>query len=336
MRWRSSARIRFRAAVAVVVLAAAAVGFTPRSAEAALGTGVVDVTTVLGYQNASAAGTGIVLTASGEVLTNNHIIRGATTIRVTDPSTGRSYPATVAGYSVTSDVAVLQLSGAPHLRAVALGNSSTVKLGQRVTAVGNAGGVGGRPSSAAGRVTGLARSIVASDGQGHSERLVGLIRTNAALQPGDSGGPLLNSAGRVVGMDTAASAGFEFQSASEAFAIPINYAINLAKQIEAGRASATVHIGSTPMLGVSVSFATSESVPGALVAGVVAGSPADQAGIVIGDTITTLDGQPIVSYDVLSTLLLRHNAGDTVTVGWVDQNGAAQTANVQTAAGPPQ
>ena len=126
-------------------------------------------------------------------------------------------------------------------------------------------------------MTGLARSIVASDGQGHSERLVGLIRTNAALQPGDSGGPLLNRAGSVIGMDTAASAGFEFQSPSEAFAIPINDAVNLVKQIEAGRASATVHIGSTPFLGVSVAAAATGASPaGALVAGVVSGSPAEQ------------------------------------------------------------
>jgi S1-C subfamily serine protease len=329
-------RIRFGVVAAVAIVAAALLGFAPRAAEAAPGTGVVDVTTVLGYENASAAGTGIVLTASGEVLTNNHVIRGATTIRVTDPTTGRSYAATVVGYSVTSDIAVLQLTDASRLRAVTLGNSSAVKLGQRVTAVGNAGGAGGKPSSAPGKVTGLARSIIATDGQGHSERLVGLIRTNAALQPGDSGGPLLNPAGRVIGMDTAASVGFEFQSASEAFAIPINRAVTLAKQIEAGQASATVHIGSTPMLGVSVTSAASQTSPGALVVDVLAGSPADQAGIVAGDTITTLDGQPIASYDALSMLLLQHNAGDTISLGWIDQNGVAQTANIQTAAGPPQ
>jgi S1-C subfamily serine protease len=297
---------------------------------------VVNVTTTLGYENASAAGTGMVLTNSGEVLTNNHVIRGATTIRVADPSTGSSYVATVVGYSVSSDVAVLQLKGASHLHPISLADSSTVKIGQRVTAVGNAGGKGGKPSSSRGKVTGIRRSITVSDGQGRSERLVGLIRTDAALEPGDSGGPLVNAAGRVIGMDTAASVGFEFQASNEGFAIPINRAVALAKQIEAGRASATVHIGSTPFLGISVTASADQSIAGALVAGVVSGSPADQAGIVVGDTITAVDGQPIASYDALATLLLRHNAGATVVVAWVDKTGATQTANVQTVAGPPQ
>src|SRR5206468_10490986 len=215
-------------------------------------TGVVDIETNLAYQNAAAAGTGMVLTSSGEVLTNNHVIRGATTIRVTDPSTKRSYAATVVGYSVTSDVAVLQLTGASHRHTGTLGNSSNVKLNQRVTAVGNAGGVGGKPSSATGKVTGLGRTIVASDGQGLSAQLTGLIRINAVLQPGDSGGPLLNANARVIGMDTAASAALTSQAVGEGYAIPINRAASLAKQIVAGRSSATVHIGSTAFLGVSI------------------------------------------------------------------------------------
>ena len=134
-------------------------------------TGVVDVTTTLGYQNGSAAGTGIVLTSTGEVLTNNHVIRGATDLRVIDPSTGKSYAATVVGYSVTRDIAVLQLKGASHLHTVTLGNSATVKVGQKVTAVGNAQGRGGTPASATGKVTAVKRSIVASDETGVSEQL---------------------------------------------------------------------------------------------------------------------------------------------------------------------
>ena len=332
MRSTPSTRIR----LALAALAAVTFGLAARTAPAAsLSTGVVDVSTNLAYQNGSAAGTGMVLTASGEILTNNHVIRGATTIRVTDPSTGRSYAASVVGYSVSSDVAVLQLSGASHLHPIVRGNSSNVKVGQRVTAVGNAGGVGGKPTSSTGKVTGIGRTIVASDGAGLSEQLVGLIRTNAPLQPGDSGGPLLNASGRVIGMDTAASVGFRLQSASQSFAIPINSALVLAKQIEAGAASASVHIGATPFLGVSVGPA-GPGLAGALVAQVVPGSPADQAGIVAGDTITALDGQPVATYDALGPMLLQHAAGDTVTIDWIDQTGAAQTASVQTAAGPPQ
>jgi S1-C subfamily serine protease len=328
-------RIRLGLA-AVAALAAASLGLAARAAQAAsLSTGVVDVSTNLAYQNASAAGTGMVLTASGEILTNNHVIRGATTIRVTDPSTGRTYAATVVGYSVASDVAVLQLSGASHLHPIVRGNSANVRVGQRVTAVGNAGGVGGKPSSSTGKITGVGRTIVASDGEGLSEQLVGLIRTNARLQPGDSGGPLLNAAGRVIGMDTAASVGFQLQSANESYAIPINRALALAKQMEAGVASANVHVGSTAFLGVSVGPAAGGQA-GALVAEVVPGSPADHAGIVAGDTITALDGQTIATYDGLGPMLLQHAAGDTVTLDWLDQTGTAQTASIQTAAGPPQ
>ena len=320
------------------VVAAIGIGFAPQPAAAALSTGVVDVTTTLGYQNGSAAGTGMVLTQSGEILTNNHVIRGATDLRVIDPSTGRSYTATVVGYSVTRDIAVLQLNGASHLHTVALGNSATVKVGQKVTAVGNAQGRGGKPASAAGKVTAVKQSIVASDESGLSEQLTGLIQIDAALQPGDSGGPLLNKAGRVIGMDTAASATFAFQSSHEGYAIPINQALALAKQIVAGQASLVVHIGATPFLGVSVSTAGSSqgTATGALVQSVVPGSPAEQAGLVAGDTITALDGQAIVTYDQLSGLLLQHAAGDTVTLQWIDGTGATQTADVTTASGPPQ
>ena len=324
-------------AVAAAAVVGAGLAFAPRAASASLDTGVVDVTTNLAYQNGSAAGTGMVLTSSGDVLTNNHVIRGATTVRVVDPSTGRSYAATVVGYSVSSDIALLKIRGASHLRTVTLGDSSAVRVGQRVTAIGNAGGAGGKPSSATGTVTGLGRTIVASDGGGLSERLVGLIRTNAALEPGDSGGPLLNTAGRVIGIDTAASAGFQFQSLHDGYAIPINRALAIVRQIRAGRASATVHIGSTPFLGLSVAFAPSDqNGSGAGVAAVVPGSPAAQAGIVAGNTITTLDGQAVTSYAALTKLLLRHNAGDTVMLEWVDATGATQSASVRTAAGPPQ
>ena len=177
--------------------------------------GLVDVVSTDGDQQATAAGTGIVLSASGLVLTNNHVINGATAIKVTDIGNGRTYTAKVVGYDASHDVAVIQLQNASGLTTASLGNSSTVQSGDSVVALGNAGGKGGTPSVAAGTVTGLNQSITASDDlSGASEQLTGLIQTNADIQPGDSGGSLVNSYGQVIGIDTAASSASGSQSQS--------------------------------------------------------------------------------------------------------------------------
>ncbi len=226
---------------------------------------LVDVVSTLGDEQATAAGTGIVLTSNGEVLTNNHVIDGATSIKVTDIGNGRTYTATVVGYDATQDVAVIQLQNASGLTTASLGDSSTVQTGDNVVALGNAGGKGGTPSVAAGTVTALNQSITASDeGSGNSEQLSGLIETNADIQPGDSGGSLVNSYGQVIGMDTAASSGTQVQSqsgqaAEQAYAIPVNEALSIAKQIQAGSASAKVHLGATAFLGVETQPASDGS-----------------------------------------------------------------------------
>ena len=240
---------------------------------------IVDVTSTLGYQQATAKGTGIVLTANGEILTNNHVINGATSISVTDIGNGKTYKATVVGYDESHDIAVLQLSGASGLTTASTGDSSTVGVGDSVVALGNAGGTGGTPAVAAGAVTALNQSITASDeSSGSSEQLTGLLETNADIQAGDSGGPLVNEHGQVIGIDTAASSGYQFGggsgfggggasaaapglpapvlqargSTTQGYAIPINTALDIAKQIEAGQASATVHIGATAFLGLEI------------------------------------------------------------------------------------
>jgi S1-C subfamily serine protease len=324
-----------RLVLALLPALAAVFAFVHGAPAATVRTGVVDVTTNLAYQNANAAGTGIVLTKTGEILTNNHVIRGATTIRVVDPSTGRSYAATAVGYSVANDVAILQVTGASNLHTVALGNSSNVKVGQKVKAVGNAGGVGGRPAVALGKVTALGRTITAGDGGGISEQLVNMIQVDAALEPGDSGGPLLNARGRVIGMNTAGSSTFASSTGVEGYAIPINRAVTLAKQIVAGRSSATVHIGSTPFIGVSVGSPSDPSLTGLKVVQVVSGSPAEQAGLVAGDTITAVNGRQVASYDALTSMLLGFNAGVVLSVDYVDATGAAQNATLTTGVGPP-
>jgi S1-C subfamily serine protease len=306
--------------------------------------GLVDIVSTLGYQQAQAAGTGLVLTSSGEVLTNNHVIDGATSITVTDIGNGRSYQAKVVGYDQTKDVAVLQLQGASGLPTVNLGNSSTAAVGQKVVALGNAEGKGGTPSVVTGKITGLNAAITASDeGSGTSEQLSGLISHNAPIQPGDSGGPLVNTAGQVIGIDTAGSSSSSPQetaqtTATQAFAIPINEALSIAHQIEAGHASATVHLGATGFLGVEVTSASNaEGGPagsGAPVAGVLPGSPAENAGIAAGDVIISVDGQAVSSPSALQAALEQHRTGDSVTIGWTDQNGQAQSASLTLAAGP--
>lgn len=308
--------------------------------------GLVDIVTTLGYQQAAqAAGTGIVLTSSGEVLTNNHVIKGATSISATDVGNGQTYQAKVVGYDHGHDIAVLKLSGASGLQTVTLGSSSSAQPGQRVVALGNAGGKGGTPSVVSGHITGLNASITASDqSAGTSERLTGLIKHNAAIQPGDSGGPLVNTAGDVIGIDTAASThDFQFSdgtSQTQGFAIPINQAISIARQIEAGQASASVHIGATGFVGVEVSSdgnAAAQGVPagsGALIDGVVSGGPADLAGLAAGDVITSVNGRSVTSPQTLQSALEQHHPGDRVSIGWTDQSGQSHSAKVQLATGP--
>ncbi len=304
--------------------------------------GVVDVISTLGDQGGTAYGTGIVLTANGEVLTNNHVVDGATAVQVRDVGNGRMYRATVVGYSEANDVAVLRLSNASDLTTATLGNSSTVGVGDKVVAIGNAGGQNGTPSVATGQVTGLNRSITASDeSSGFSEQLTGLIETNANIQPGDSGGPLTNTHGQVIGIDTAASSSgsnwqFSGTSATQAFTVPINEALSLARQIEAGSSSATVHIGATAFLGVAVSG--SSAVPGAaagaVVAGTVPGSAVASTGLVQGDTVTSLGGHSITQSSQIRTVLAQYHPGDKITIGWTDQSGQSQSATIVLGSGP--
>ncbi len=322
-------------ALAVVVAVAIAAGIAlTRSHPASVGAGVVVIDTNLGYQNGRAAGTGMVLTSSGLVLTNNHVIRGATAIRVVVPGTGKSFTAHVVGYDVSDDVAVLQAGGASNLKTIPVGDSDSVIAGQSVKALGNAGGTGAlRPAS--GTVTGVDRGITVSDDQGGSESLAGMIETNAPIQPGDSGGPLLNADGQVVGMDTAASIGNgSEQTASTGFAIPINKATSIAQQITHGDASATIHIGDTAFLGVAVE-ANSDGYPGAAVASVVPGSPAAAAGLAPGDLITSFGGQTVSSPDGLTTLVATQSPGASTSATYVDQYGTTQTADLALASGPP-
>ncbi len=402
----------------------------PAAVAAKVSPGLVNVNTVLGYEGAKAAGTGIVLTSDGEVLTNHHVVEGATSISVVDVGNGRTYTASVAGYDEDHDVAVLKLKDASGLQTAKIGDSDKVALGDKVVGIGNAGGVGGTPSYAPGTVTGLNQSITATDENGQdAENLTGLIQTDANIQAGDSGGPLANTAGEVIGVDTAGSGGNNGgsgqpgqtaattatsatatlasaptatatetadgnggpgsgygdgdgdgngygdgsgngygdgsgngygdgsgngygdgngsgegngygdgsgngpgQSTTQGYAIPINEAMKIADQIEDGKASDTVHIGESAMLGVSV--VSNGDTTGAVVGDVLANGKADEAGIEAGDVITSFAGKTVESPDTLSSLLNEQHPGDKVEVGWVDQTGQQHKETIELITGP--
>jgi S1-C subfamily serine protease len=319
------------AVVAAAGLAGSAHATTTTTAPAPkLTKGVVLVTTNLAYENAAAAGTGIVLTKSGEILTNNHVIRGATTIKVIVPSTGVSYTADVIGYDVSDDIALIKAEGASSFATATRADSSKLHVGDVSTAVGNANG-GGKLVITHGKVTGLNRAITVSDDQGGTARLSGLIQTSARLVPGDSGGPLLDSKGRVIGVDAAGSSTYLYQ-ASDGFAIPINKAISLVRQMEAGTATSLVHIGKTAFLGLTVN----ETSSGLEIGSVVPGLAAATAGLDQGYIISSLDGQAIQTVTDLRAALFRHHPGDTVTIAYVDPSGNPGSASLTLGDGPPQ
>jgi S1-C subfamily serine protease len=345
-----------------------------------------------------------VLTSDGEILTNHHVIAGATEITVVDKGNGKTYTASVVGYDTAHDIAVLKLKDASGLETAKIGDSSKVKVGDQVVGIGNAGGKGGTPSYAAGSVTALDQAITATDESGtNPENLAGLLQTDANIQPGDSGGPLANSAGEVIGVDTAGGTsnpgsgnsqtaynpnvnnsktpstaiaaltdygngdgtgpfgdgnGFPGQGfgngqgeqgqggqgqgegqgqgsgqGTTGYAVPINQAMDVVKQIESGKESANVHIGSSAMLGVSV-LSNANGTAGAVISAVVDDGKAAAAGLVAGDVITSFDGKTIDSPDALSTALNAHHPGDKVSVSWTDQSGTQHTKTIELTNGP--
>jgi S1-C subfamily serine protease len=296
--------------------------------------GVVTVVSTLDYDpDTQAAGTGIVLTSKGEILTNNHVVEGSTSIKVTVESTGASYTAKVVGTDETDDIAVLQLvdSGGADVTGLtkATLDTGTLSAGDSVISVGNAEGTGNLVA-ASGTVTALDQSItVANDITGVDENLTGLIETDADVVSGDSGGPLIDKQGEVTGVVTAASSGSRDVTG---YAIPINTAISIAKKIVAGEASSSIIIGLPAFLGVEL--ATDQPGTGVLISGIVAQSAAAGTGLTAGDTITAVNGAATTTTDSLSSLIKAHAIGDQVTITYTDASGASQQVTVTLAAGP--
>jgi S1-C subfamily serine protease len=317
-------------------------GLNVGAIESAVDPAVAVINTTLAGGRGQAAGTGMVVSPSGEILTNNHVIESSSSVRIQIGGKGRSYPADVLGYNVAEDVALLKINGVSGLETITTGDNVTV--GEPIVALGNAGGRGGTPDASPGAVRGVDQTIQVADTSG-SQTLRNLIRIDATLEPGDSGGPLVDADGQVVGMNTAASSGGRFRlrtGSNEGYAVPITTAMSVANQIRSGQGSGDTHVGERAFLGVSIrSVGQSASRRGgrarsrALVAGVQSNSPADRAGIQEGDTIVSLAGKSVASIDDLTSALAPHHPRDKVDVGWVEQNGHRHTAQVTLTSGPP-
>lgn len=282
--------------------------------------GVVLIDTTL--TDGEAAGTGLVIDATGLVLTNYHVVEGSTSVTVTLASDETTYDATVVGFDETADVALLQLTGASGLDVVALDDDDDPAVSDTVIAVGNAEGQGSL-SASTGSVVALGQSITtASTAAAEGEDLTGLIQTDAYVVGGYSGGALLDDEGEVVGITTAASQA----GPTESYAVPIEDALAVAEQIEAGEESAEVQVGPAAYLGVGV-LETGDGAD-ATVAEVEVGSAAADAGITAGDRITAVGGRAVTSLDTLRTVLATYEPGDRVAVRWTGSSGGRHRASV--------
>jgi S1-C subfamily serine protease len=300
--------------------------------------GLVDIDTTLGYQGAAGAGTGIVLSPNGDVLTNNHVIEGSTEIRAVSLANSQSYQVDVLGFDRANDIAVIRLRGANNLPTAMLGTSATVRVGDPIAAIGNSNGTGGPPSYAPGTVTQLGASVRATNEAGGDVReLFDLIRVAAQIRPGDSGGPLVNSAGQVVGVTVAATLDFHMGGVSggEGFAIPLDRAVGIANQIRSGAPAPGVHLGDSAFIGVGIADALPFRGPaGAVVRQVLPNTPAGIAGLRAGDVITAVDGIPVNSATDLSNIMDQRRPGNTIMLTWIDRAGLPRTVPVVLAKGP--
>lgn len=296
---------------------------------------LVDINTTIG--NSQAAGSGMIISPTGEILTNNHVVAQSTSITVRLVETNRQYAAHVVGVNVSQDVAVIQIDqSVSGLHTVSFATSTSVHVGDSVVAIGNALGQGGAPHATSGHVTALDQTITASEGGGQSETLNGLIQSDATIYEGDSGGALVNTSGQVVGMITAGQAeGFRSSASTVGYAISSGTVLGIVNRIRARDQAADLTYGQVGYLGVEVQNLDSAAAAqlglnvssGALVVGVVGGGPAASGGMTRYSVITDFGGTSIDSADTLGPAIKAHKPGDQVSVTWVTSSGT-QTGTV--------
>jgi S1-C subfamily serine protease len=298
---------------------------------------VIDVNTVLDplEGGGTAAGTGMLLSPSAEIVTNNHVVQGADTVTVTIPGHG-SHTAILVGTDPTADIAVLKVAGLRGLPTITFGNSSAVAVGDPVVAIGNALGLGGNPTVTQGIISATGRTITASDETGSNEEVLhGLLQTDAPIAPGNSGGPLVDASGQAIGMDTAAASAGTV-GASVGFAIPSNTVRAIADEIEAHADLPGLVYGRAAFLGIEIVdsseiggfgygltpvAATPNGTPGVVVTAVDPGSPAANAGIESGDVIISMGTQATPTTAALSKAIQAKKPGDLVTLTVSTQQG---------------
>ena len=259
-------------------------------------------------------GSGVIIDAGGIILTNFHVVEAATKVRVSFPDDGRDdLEGEVIGGVRGQDLAIIRVQ-AEDLTPIEIGKSSDLRLGDDVTAIGFPLGFGG-PTVTSGIVSAIGRSITASNSGGQSERLQNLLQTDAAINPGNSGGPLIDSEGRLVGINTAAVQAGAAENIG--FAIPIDEALPIVEQILEDPPTERA------WLGVTLGDITEESVielglpggiEGAVVLAVVPDSPADEAGMEVGDVVLAVDGDEIPDADTLVDELRERDVGETVSL----------------------
>ncbi len=303
---------------------------------ARVGPAIVDINTTLG--SSQAAGTGMLISSTGEILTNNHVVSGSTSITITVEGQSSTFTAHVVGVDVSQDVAVIQIDqSVSGLPTVTFADSSSLQVGDTVVTLGNALGQGGAPHVTQGQVTALNQTITASEGAGSAETLSGMIQSDAVIYQGDSGGALVNTSSQVVGMITAGEAqGFRSAASSTGYAIASNTAVGVANRIRAHEQAADLTYGQVGYLGVAVQSIDASGASqlglnvssGALVsAAPLSGTPAASAGITRGSVITKVGGSSVTSADTLGTAVKSHKPGDRVSVAWVNTSGS-HTATV--------
>jgi S1-C subfamily serine protease len=306
---------------------------------ASLDSAIVDINADTAGGSGEVAGTGMIITSNGEVLTNNHVIDDTVNIRAQIDGTGTVYQVKVIGYDASDDVALVQLVGASGLPTVPLGDSSTVAPGNAITVLGNALGKGGTPAEVGGTVSSLGQQITASDDSSDTETLTDMIEVNAAIEPGDSGGPEVDAAGKVIGMTTAGQTsgnpGHEVASTT-GFAIPINKAMQIISEIRAG-SGPHIHIGYAALLGVEVSTSepvtqpdctTSAATTGAWVSTIVPNGPASGTSLAACARITAIGGLSVVNQNDLHNAMESFVPGQTVTLTWTDSSAQSHSATI--------